>query len=104
MYELQNPTKSDIIHYCISEFSSGIAVINRLLGKEFVEEYPDPKDKRAKRLRITPKGTQKLFSAFSELKTMSEMIFSPLSTSEKELLFQIFDKLHKFHKEKHDNK
>jgi DNA-binding MarR family transcriptional regulator len=104
MYDLQNPTKSDIIHYCISEFSSGIAVINRLIAKEFIEEYPDLKDKRAKRLRITPKGTQKLISAFPELENMASHIFSPLSNDEKEIFFQIFSKLHKHHEDRYNKK
>ncbi len=104
MYELQSPTKSDIIHYCLSEFSSGIAVINRLLAKEFIEEYPDPKDKRAKRLHITLKGTQKLMSAFPELEKMASNIFSPLSADEKEIFFQIFAKLHKYHEERYNKK
>ncbi len=104
MFELQNPTKSDIIHYCISEFSSGIAVINRLLAKDFVEEYPDPQDKRAKRLRITPKGREKLLFAFAELDKMAKDIFLPLSADEKGILFQILSKLEQFHKDKHDKK
>lgn len=104
MFDLKTPTKSDIIHHCISEYSSGIAVINRLIAKNYIEEYPDTQDKRAKRLKITQKGTEKLLSAFPNLETMAKDIFLPLSDVEKENLLNILSKLEHFHREKYNRK
>ena len=101
MFEMKDPTKSEVINYHIAEFSSGIAVINRLLSKEYLEEFPDSLDKRAKRLRITDAGTQKLFSCFDHLEQMSRATFSYLSQNEKEILYQILAKLERNHEEKY---
>lgn len=102
MFDLPNPTKSDIIHHHLAEFSSGTAVINRLLNKNYLEEYPDAQDKRAKRLRITEAGKLKLFSCFEHLEVMSKDVFSYLSQDEKEILYQILAKLEKNHASKYE--
>lgn len=102
MFELQNPTKSDMINHHMAEFSSGIAVINRLLNKKYLEEFPNELDKRAKRLRITEAGTGKLFSCFEHLEAMSKDIFMYLSQDEKEILHQILSKLERHHVLKHE--
>ncbi len=100
--ELKNPTKSDIIHHCISEFSSGIGVINRLINKKYLEEYPDEFDKRAKRLRITTKGKEKLFNVYPILENLVCDIYSPLTDDEKEIFYQILGKLEKHHQQKYN--
>jgi len=97
MFDMVNPTKSDVIHHHMAEFSSGIAVINRLLHKKYLEEFPDSQDKRAKCLRITEAGRTKLFSCFEHLEVMSKAIFSYLSQDEKEILYQILAKLERNH-------
>ena len=102
MFDLNNPTKSDLIYYHMAEFSSGIAVINRLLHKQYLEEFPDAHDKRAKRLRITEAGKEKLFSCFQHLEMMSKEIFSYLSQDEKEILYQILAKLERNHASKYE--
>ncbi len=101
-FEIPTPTKSELINYHMAEFSSGIAVINRLLNKGFLEEYPDELDKRAKRLRITEAGKVKLFSCIEHLEVMSKEIFSYISEDEKEILYQILAKLEKHHALKHE--
>ncbi|TAE75346.1 MAG: MarR family transcriptional regulator [Bacteroidetes bacterium] len=101
--DLKNPTKSDMIHYCISEFSSGIGVINRLISKKYLEEYPDELDKRAKRVRLTDKGREKLFSVYPILQELASNVYAILSVDEKEILYQILGKLEKYHQQKYDN-
>jgi DNA-binding MarR family transcriptional regulator len=102
MFDLPTPTKSDLINYHRAEFSSGIAVINRLLNKKFLEEYPDQMDKRAKRLRITEAGKFKLFSCFEHLELLSKDIFQYLSQEEKEILYQILSRLERNHALKYE--
>lgn len=101
-FDLKNPTKSDMIHHCISEFSSGIAVINRLINKKYLEEYPDETDKRAKRVRLTQKGSEKLFNSYPIIADLARNVYSPLTTDEKEILYQILGKLEKYHQQKYD--
>lgn len=102
MFDLPTPTKSDLINYHMAEFSSGTAVINRLLNKKFLEEFPDESDKRAKRLRITEAGKLKLFSCIQHLELMSQDIFVSLSIEEKEMLYHILSKLERNHEQKHE--
>ncbi|MCS6821971.1 MAG: winged helix DNA-binding protein [Microscillaceae bacterium] len=102
IWELKQPTKSDVIHDIIAEYSSGIAVINRLLAKGYVQEFPDEQDKRAKRLKITPQGEKKVWACFQHLSVMAQEVFANLSQDEKEILHQILYKLEQHHTQRYE--
>ncbi|PLX06775.1 MAG: hypothetical protein C0596_13810 [Marinilabiliales bacterium] len=54
--------KMELVKIHLLEAPSGIEIIKRLLKKNLIEEFDDPKDKRAKRLKITEKGVNEIKS------------------------------------------
>lgn len=69
--------KMELIEMHNIEAPTGIEVIKRLLSKGLIEEFDDEKDKRAKRVRLTKKGSKEL----TDLKPQIEIEFSKFSKS-----------------------
>lgn len=90
-------TKTDLINLVVTDFTSGIEVIKRLIKNEYAEEYPDPKDKRSKRIRITEKGKQTLQLGRTQMRQLSDLFFDRLSDEEIQQLFVLLDKLNERH-------
>jgi DNA-binding MarR family transcriptional regulator len=97
LVQLGTPKKSELIYEMLSEFASGIDIINRLVSMNLVEEFPDEHDRRSKRLRITTEGLAALTHCFPVMKQLSDVTFGSLSTGEKALLVQLLDKLDRYH-------
>jgi MarR family transcriptional regulator, lower aerobic nicotinate degradation pathway regulator len=101
--DMGTPKKSELIYEMVSEFPSGIDIIKRLLKSELVEEFPDEQDKRSKRLKITPKGTEILFQSFPYMEKVGSMAFDTLSTGEKTMVLNILKRLDNFHTQHYKN-
>ena len=99
--ELGNPTKSELIQYCISEFPTGIEVIKRLVKKGFLTEYPDAYDKRSKRIEITPQGLETLRTLAGKIFRIGDVLFDSITEPEKEIILQILSKMEKAHSQKY---
>jgi DNA-binding MarR family transcriptional regulator len=91
------PKKSELINYCLSEFSSGIEIIKRLVALGLVAEFPDEDDKRSKRLKMTEKGSGVLAETMKKMEDVSKLVYMPLSTDEKEIVLRIMQKLDRLH-------
>ena len=102
-YQLQNPTKSELILCNISEFPSGIEVIKRLVRRGWLSEAPDAHDKRSKRLTITPEGLEVLQRCIPEAQRIANIIFPALTHEEQEILHQLLSKLNRHHAERYPN-
>jgi DNA-binding MarR family transcriptional regulator len=85
--------KMELVELHNLEAPTGIEIIKRLLKNKFVKEFQDEQDKRAKRIKITPIGTQEL----RKIKPKIDQIFSkftePLELNEKVQISGILDKL-----------
>ena len=77
----------------LSEFPSGIDIINRLIKMEYMEEFPDETDRRSKRLRITPQGMAIVQQCFPELTRVADIAFGTLTDGEKAVLVHLLDRL-----------
>ena len=91
------PKKSEYIHEMLSEFPTGIEIINRLLKLGMLEEIPDPGDKRSKRIKITNSGLALLYSTLPRMNKIGDMAFDRLDTIEKSILLNLLKKLETFH-------
>jgi DNA-binding MarR family transcriptional regulator len=91
------PTKSELINQMLAEVPSGFDVIRRLVKRGLVEEFPDPTDKRSKRIRLTAEGQQFLWGAMPYIEKIGEMAFDSLSDAEKRLLANLLQRLDAFH-------
>ena len=81
--------KTEVINYNLTELSTGIDILNRLISKGLISERPDPEDKRSKLVKITEKGNQVLDQCYKKIGIASSIIFADLSNEDKELCIQI---------------
>lgn len=89
--------KTDLIHEHVSEFPTGIEVINRLLRSAYIEEFIDETDKRSKKVAITELGKQTLYASFPHLQKIGPMAFSKVNQVEKIILLKLLKRLEVFH-------
>jgi DNA-binding MarR family transcriptional regulator len=67
--------KSDLINYMFAETTTGMEVINRLIREEKIDERASPDDKRAKLIKVTPKGLSALDEYYKISGKVVEMTF-----------------------------
>ncbi len=89
--------KTDLIRMMAYDKSSGMSVINRLMKKGFVEEFPNPEDKRGKLIRLTDKGRAAAQKGYEKVPIAAKMVTKNLSTVEKQQLLYLLKKLDNFH-------
>lgn len=90
-------TKMELIRHNVSEKSSGILIINRLIRNGWAEQGISKKDKRKKHIQITEKGLAVLEEHMDEIRKASEVVVGNLTHSEQMLLITILSKLDEFH-------
>jgi len=89
--------KSALIQHNILEKSSGTEVLKRLLKQGFIEEQPDPGDRRAKQVRLTEAGKSAVNEANAKVFPMGKVVTGNLTSAEKQTLLGLLQKLHRFH-------
>lgn len=89
--------KTDLIRMMAYDKSSGMGVIRRLLQKGVIEEFPNPKDKRGKLLRLTERGQKAIALAYQKVPQAASLISSNLNPEEKLKLLHLLKKLDDFH-------
>lgn len=87
--------KMELVELHNLEAPTGIEIIKRLLKSAFIEEFPDPNDGRAKRIKITKKGTEELMQMKPKIDWAFTTFTDSLSLSEKIEVSAILDKLMK---------
>jgi DNA-binding MarR family transcriptional regulator len=90
-------TKMELIRHNVSEKSSGILIINRLIRNGWVGQTVSQKDKRIKHIQITEKGLSVLDAHMDEIRKASRVVVGNLNHSEQMLLIAILSKLDEFH-------
>ena len=75
--------KMELIKIHQLEPPSGIEVLKRLLKREFIEEFDDPDDRRAKRIRITETGQKKIQVILPKMKQVFSSMSAGMSLNEK---------------------
>lgn len=89
--------KSALIQHNILEKSSGTEVLKRLLKQGFIEEQPDPDDRRAKQVHLTEAGKVAVNAANAKVFPMGKVVTGNLTLAEKQTLLGLLQKLHRFH-------
>lgn len=89
--------KMELIHIHLLEAPSGIEVIKRLLKKDFIEEFDDKDDKRAKRIRITAKGKQETDKITPKMKLVYSKMSAEMSLNEKIHVISFLKQLNDYH-------
>jgi len=93
--------KNELIYKHLLEISSGSEIIKRLIRNGLLYEYPDTKDKRAKRVSLTEVGQKEVMTAFGDMHKASEIIIGNLKKEELNEALMVFNKLNFFHQHIH---
>ena len=96
--------KMELIHIHLLEAPSGIEVIKRLLKKDFIEEFDDKDDKRAKRVRITKKGRIETDKITPQMKLVYLKMTAEMSLKEKLYAVSLLKGLNDYHSTSKDKR
>jgi DNA-binding MarR family transcriptional regulator len=70
-----------------------IALLDALEGDGLIERSPDPADRRAHVVRITPKGTKRHAAAVADIRAMEDELLGVLTATERRALLTALPKL-----------
>lgn len=90
-------TKSELINLHLLEITSGIEIIKRLDRQGLLETFPDPDDRRSRRVRLTEQGRGVLFQAMQEMQQVTRLVAGDLKEEERRLVLPILNRLNDFH-------
>ena len=89
--------KMELIKMHQLEPPSGIEVLKRLIKREFIEEYDDPDDGRAKRIRLTGKGQKKIQSIMPKMQEVFSAMSAEMSLNEKLHVVSFLQQMNDYH-------
>ena len=89
--------KMELIKMHHLEPPSGIEVLKRLLKKDLIEEYGDPDDGRAKRIRITKTGKQEIKAIQPKMQQVFSSMSADMSLNEKLHVVSFLQQMNDFH-------
>lgn len=95
-------SKSELIRHNAVEKSTGIEIINRLIKKGWMEQFPGQDDKRTQRVRITESGRKKLFPVLHDVEKVGQIFAGKLTVSERNSLHYLLRKLEMHHQHLRD--
>ncbi|AMO20001.1 MarR family winged helix-turn-helix transcriptional regulator [Flavobacterium columnare] len=90
-------TKMQLIERNAHEKQTGIEIIKRLVKNLLLEEFPDKKDKRITRLRVTQKGKSFFNESVEDVTQIARILSAKLDEEEKKNLLSLLKKLNEFH-------
>lgn len=102
--QFQELGKSELIRRNITEKSSGIEIINRLIKNGLMIQVSNPNDHRSLLIQLSDIGKMELFKLFKNMDTLGKIATGPLTTIEKQQLAVILKKLDNFHFDNYSNK
>lgn len=86
---LKEGKKTEIIHACLVELSTGLNLLSNLLKQGFITEEEDKIDKRSKRVRITVKGEAALQDCYREMRKANAFMFQNMAEEDILLTIQL---------------
>ena len=90
-------TKKQLIDAHITEYTSGIEIIKRLIQLGLVKEKENPEDKRATMIFMTSKGKAVMQKCYPYMEQIGSVIFGPLTDEEAYQLAHLLTRLDTIH-------
>jgi DNA-binding MarR family transcriptional regulator len=90
-------SKTELIRQNAVEKSTGIEIINRLIKKGWMEQFPGESDKRTQRVRITEAGRKRLYPVLHDVEKVGQVLAGKLTVSERNTLHYLLRKLEVHH-------
>ncbi len=92
-------TKTELINKLVTEKTSGIETIKRLIKKGLLEEFKAINDKKSVHIKITDLGKKSIFEILPVMNKVTKIITGNLTDQEILLLSNLLIKLDDFHNE-----
>lgn len=96
-YREDSLRKTELINQGYNELSPGMEVVRRLLRHGLIEDFDDPDDRRARRVRLTEQGRTVFLGIIEEMEKASRIVTGNLDDREKIQLLNLLQKLQQFH-------
>ncbi len=97
LLERKSLTKSELINLHLIEMTSGIEIIKRLTKQGLLDSFPDPDDRRSRRVKLTDEGMQVLMSLMPRLQQVAQIVSADLTSEERGVLLPLLNRLNEFH-------
>ncbi len=94
--KMSKPNKNDLSKENMVEYSTGRDIIKRLIAKKMIQEKPDPDDRRASLLALTPKGGKILEKSFEIIADSFMDFLGDLSNKEQQQLIALLTKVNNY--------
>ncbi len=95
--KMDRPNKKELCRANLTELTTGMDIIKKLVKTGLAEEIPDETDKRSKRMIITPKGKEIVEKVYQKLREMSEDVLGDLNQQERAVIIQFLARLNSYH-------
>ena len=95
--KMDSPNKKELCTVNLTEITTGMDIIKKLVKTGLAEEIPDETDKRSKRMIITPKGKEIVEKVYQKLREMSEDVLGDLNQQERAVIIQFLARLNTYH-------
>ena len=89
--------KMELIKMHHVEPPSGIEVLKRLLHKQFIEEFNDPDDRRARRIRISKTGKKEILTIMPKMQKVFHLMSAEMSLNEEVHVVAFLKQMSEFH-------
>ena len=89
MFQLKNPTKTELILAHLQEITTGTEIIKRLVNNGWLKETPHPTDKRSKVITLTDEGKNHIEKAFEVAMPISIDAYKMLNKEQLNMLYEL---------------
>lgn len=89
MFQLKNPTKTELILAHLQEITTGTEIIKRLVNNGWLQETPHPTDKRSKIITLTSEGRIHVEKAFDVAMPISIDAYKKLNQEQLHTLYEL---------------
>ncbi|GAB3719835.1 MarR family winged helix-turn-helix transcriptional regulator [Spirosoma lituiforme] len=95
--QMNMPTKKEVCIANATEFTTGVDILRRLLRQELIQETPDERDGRAKRLSMTEKGLGTVQQVYQQLAQLEGSVLADLAEIDRKHFLQTLKYLNNYH-------
>jgi DNA-binding MarR family transcriptional regulator len=95
--EMNQPTRKEVCVANATELTTGLDMLRRLGKLGLVEEFPDERDGRSKRLLLTEKGQQTVQQVGVGLSELQPSMLADLGDAERKVFLQTLQYLNNYH-------
>lgn len=95
--QMDRPTKKEVCIANATEFTTGMDILRRLIKHGLIQETPDERDGRAKRLSLTDKGITVVHQVYDQLAQMQSSVLADLDEVARKQFLQTLKYLNNYH-------